>query len=204
MKRMNEEKLEQMAAYIHGYIRAHNGASPKFREILDHMQMSNSVGYRYLTTLRDRGVICYSGKDTLAIPGQEAMKAAFRSVAIVGAIVCGAPEDNRQEIQGYVAIPEQWLDGDCYLLRASGDSMIDIGVDDGDLVLVKRTQTAHNGQVVAALTDEGTTLKRLVMSDGGRPWLLAENRTYPQERRELRPERIEIQGVALKVIKDIQ
>ena len=105
---------------------------------------------------------------------------------------------------GYVAIPEEWLDGDCYLLRTSGDSMIDIGIDDGDLVLIKRTQEAYDGQVVAVLTDEGTTLKRFMKRENGRPWLLAENKSYPKEKRELKPSKIEIQGIALKVIKDIK
>ena len=204
MKRMNEEKLNQMAEFIHRYVREHNGESPKFQEILDHMEMSKSVGYRYLTTLRDRGVVMYNGKETLAVEGQEAMKVAFRRVMICGAIPCGSPEDYRQEIQGYVAIPEDWVDGECYLLRASGDSMIGIGIDDGDLVLIKRAQEAHDGQVVAVLTEDGTTLKRLMRRDGGRPWLLAENKSYPKERRELKPDWMEIQGIALKVIKDIR
>ena len=204
MKRMNEEKLNKMAEFIHRYVRDNNGESPKFKDILEYMEMSNSVGYRYLTTLRDRGIITYNGKDTLAVKGQESMKAAFRRLAIVGSIVCGSPEDNRQEIQGYVAIPTEWIDGDCYLLRTSGDSMIDIGIDDGDLVLIKRATEARDGQVVAVLTDEGTTLKRLMRKENGRPWLLAENKSYPKERRELKPSKIEIQGIALKVIKDIR
>jgi len=204
MKRMNEDKLNQMAEFIYRYIKDNNGESPKFKDILEYMGMSNSVGYRYLTTLRDRGVIEYNGKDTLSIKGQESMKAAFRRIAIVGSIVCGPPEDNRQEIQGYVAIPEEWVDGDCYLLRASGDSMIDIGIDDGDFVLIKRAQEAYDGQVVAALTDDGTTLKRFIKHENGRPWLLAENKAYSKERRELNPSKIEIQGIVLKVIKDIK
>ena len=204
MKRMNEERLNQMAEFIHRYVREHNGESPKFQEILDHMEMSKSVGYRYLTTLRDRGIVQYSGKDTLAVEGQEAMKVPFRRLPIVGTIVCGSPEDNRQEIQGYVAIPEDWVDGECYLLRTTGDSMVDIGIDDGDLVLIKQATEAFDGQVVAVLTDEGTTLKRLMRSENGRPWLLAENKTYPKEKRELAPDLMEIQGIALKVIKDIR
>ena len=203
MKRMNEEKLNRMAEFIHHYVMENNGESPKFKDILEYMEMSNSVGYRYLTTLRDRGIVKYNGKETLSVKGQETMKAAFRRIAIVGSIVCGSPEDNRQEIQGYVAIPEEWLDGDCYLLRTSGDSMIDIAIDDGDLVLIKRSQEAYDRQVVAVLTDEGTTLKRFMTCKNGRHWLLAENKSYPKERRELKPSKIEIQGIALKVIKDI-
>lgn len=204
MKQMNEEKLNRMAEFIHHYIKKNNGQSPKFKEILEYMDMSNSVGYRYLITLRDRGIVKYNGKQTLGINGQDKMKVMCRNVAVVGKIMCGLPEDNRQEIHEYLALPEQWIDGECYLLRTSGDSMIDIGIDDGDLVLIKCSHEACNGQVVAAFTEEGTTLKRLVKRQRMRPWLLAENKSYPKEKRELRPDKIEIQGVALKVIKNIR
>ena len=63
---------------------------------------------------------------------------------------------------------------------------------------------AVEGHVVAVLTDEGTTLKRLMRSENGRPWLLSENKNYPKEKRELMPDLMEIQGIALKVIKDIR
>ena len=204
MKRMNEEKLNQMAEFIHRYINENNGESPKFKDIIEHMGMNNSVGYRYLTTLRDRGIISYNGKDTLSVKGQEAMKVAFRRLMICCSIPCGSPEDYQQDIQGYVAIPEEWIDGECYLLRTSGDSMVDIGIDKGNLVLIKCAKDAYDGQVVAVLTDEGTTLKRYMKPENGRPWLLAENKTYSKEKRELKPSKIEIQGIALKVIKDIK
>ena len=71
-------------------------------------------------------------------------------------------------------------------------------------MLINRATEARDGQVVAVLTDEGTTLKRLMRKENGRLWLLAENKSYPKERRELKPSKIEIQGIALKVIKDIK
>lgn len=204
MKRMNEEKLSEMEAFIHRYIEENNGQSPKFREILKHMGMNNSVGYRYLTTLRDRGVIRYSGRDSLSVDGQEQMKMSTRRIAIYGMIPCGPAEDFRQETLGYATLPAEWADSDCYLLRTTGDSMVDIGIGDGDLVLIRRTCEATDGQVVAVLTEDGTTLKRLMKKGSGRPWLLAENKTYPQSRRELHPDEIKIQGLALKVIKNIE
>ena len=82
--------------------------------------------------------------------------------------------------------------------------MIDIGIDEGDLVLIKCAKDAYDRQVVAVLTDEGTTLKRYMKPENGRPWLLAENKTYSKAKRELKPNTIEIQGIALKIIKDIK
>ena len=94
------------------------------------------------------------------------------------------------------------MDGECFLLRARGDSMVDIGVNEKDLVLVKKTNEALDGQVVVALTENGNTLKRLSY-ENGKPILLAENSTYSEKERVIRPKRLEIQGIALKVIKNI-
>jgi len=203
MKRMDEEKLNRMAEFIRRYIDDNNGDSPKFKDIIEYMGMNNSVGYRYLTTLRDRGIVTYNGRESLTLSDIDKPKVDFGRVEILGFIPCGFEVDYRQEVQGYVALPKEWLKGDCYLLRTTGDSMVDIGINDGDLVLIQRTHEAVDGQVVAVLTENGTTLKRFQCPENGRPWLLAENKTYPENKRKMYPNRIEIQGIALKVIKDI-
>ncbi len=203
MKRMNEEKLAQMARFIRAYVESHNGQSPRFAEILAHMGMSNSVGYRYLTVLRDRGMVEYNGRETLRIRGQEQMRVEVCRTPIYGSIPCGQPDEREQEMLGHLAIPREWAVGECYLLRASGDSMVDIGIGDGDLVLIRRTDDVPIGQVAAVLTENGTTLKRLCL-DGDRSYLLAENRSYPDERRRIYPKQITVQGQAIKVIKNIR
>ena len=200
MKKMDEEKLDKMLAFIKGYIARNNGVSPKFSEILEYMEMSNSVGYRYLTTLADRGEIVYNGRDTLSVVGQEKMRMSFRRVPILGAIPCGLPEEHSELIEGYLALPDEWLDGDCYLLRADGDSMTGAGIDDGDLVLIRRTTVSETGRVIVALVDgTDTTLKRYYVDKNGAAVLHAENPAY----RDLYPFHLAVQGVAVKVIKDV-
>lgn len=197
---MDEEKLDKMLAFIKGYIARNNGVSPKFSEILEYMEMSNSVGYRYLTTLADRGEIVYNGRDTLSVVGQEKMRMSFRRVPILGAIPCGLPEEHSELIEGYLALPDEWLDGDCYLLRADGDSMTGAGIDDGDLVLIRRTTVSETGRVIVALVDgTDTTLKRYYVDKNGAAVLHAENPAY----RDLYPFHLAVQGVAVKVIKDV-
>ena len=203
MKIMNEDKLREMECFIRDYIRENNGESPKFSQILSHMGMNKSVGYRYLTTLRDRGIVNYKGRETLSVKGQEDMKSRAKRTAVFGFVPCGAPEDYREEAEEHLALPEEWTQGECYLLRASGDSMIDIGIDSGDLVLVKVASSARDGQVVVALTEDGTTLKRYKVGADGRPWLMAENSSYPKSKRELRPAQIVVQGHVMKIIKNV-
>ena len=186
MKRVSEEKLKIMADFINEFVLI-NGYAPSFKEILWHVGMSNSVGYRYLLILRDRGIVEYNGRGTLRVRGLKSDLKHHHRIPIVGIVTCGSPEDNREEVLGYLAIPEEWINGECFLLKASGDSMVDIGIEQGDLVLIQKATSAHDGQIVAALTENGTTLKRYKADGSGNAWLLAENRSYPKRLRELHP-----------------
>ena len=203
MKVLSSEKLDRMASFIKGYMHDNNGAPPKFSEILSYMGMTNSVGYRYLTRLKERGDIEYNGKGTLGMSGEYTRQSRSRKVPILGNVICGSPEEEEQHALGYLAIPEEWLTGDCFLLCAYGDSMVDAGIDEGDLVLVRRAESAAAGQIVVALTESGNTLKRLSYENGV-PVLLAENSSYSEEERIIRPASLSLQGIAVKLIKDFK
>ena len=203
MRVMSEEKLNKLAEFIKQYARDNNGESPSLADIMDYMGMVKSTAYRHVLELEKRGVISYTGKKTLSSPLQRKMNVMFRRIPIVGMIVCGTPDEQEEHITGYLAVPEEWIDGECFLLEAYGDSMVDIGIDEGDLILVKKTETAGTGDVVVALTERGNTLKRLFW-ENGRPRLHAENSTYDEEAMDYYPKELTIQGFALKVIKDIR
>ncbi len=203
MKVLSEEKLQKMAEYIESYMRENNGEVPRFREILEYMEMSKSVGYRYLMTLKERGIVEYSGKGTLTMQGDFAKKSKSVRVPILGNVVCGQPDEESEQVDGYLALPLEWISEDSFLLRAYGDSMIDAGIEQGDLVLVKRTDSPKSGQIVVALTEEGNTLKRIFF-DGERPRLHAENKSYPEDKRDIYPKELYIQGVVVKLIKDFE
>ncbi len=202
MKVLSEEKLAKMADYIKKHIREENGEAPSFGDIIKYMEMSKSVGYRYLLALKERGIIEYNGKGTLSMKGSFGTRAESVRVAILGNVICGMPEEEHEYAEGYLALPTQWAGKDCFLLRAYGDSMMDAGITPGDLVLVKRCDSAREGQIVVALTEEGSTLKRLFF-DGGKPRLHAENKNYPPEKMDIYPEKLEIQGVGIRIIKEI-
>ncbi len=202
MRTMNQGKIERLADFIDQYARDNNGSSPSLSEIMEYMCMSRTTAYRYILELEKRGLVSYSGKNTLETELQRKMRCGFKRIPIIGQIVCGSPDEQEEYISGYLAIPEEWIEGECFLLRAYGDSMIDIGIEKDDLILVKKTSTAEDGNVVVALTENGNTLKRLFWEDG-RPRLHAENKRYKLKNRDIYPETLIIQGVALKVIKDI-
>lgn len=204
MRVFDREKLDRMEKFIRDYMRTNNGVVPKLPEIMEYMDMSKATAYRYLMKLNDEGKVEYNGKGTMKPSEMTDYTRKFGSVKIpiYGSIICGTPEEEEQHNDGYLAIPEEWVDGECFLLRARGDSMVDIGVNEKDLVLVKKTNEALDGQVVVALTENGNTLKRLSY-ENSKPILLAENSTYSEKERVIRPKRLEIQGIALKVIKNI-
>ena len=205
MRVIDSEKLTRMEKFIRAYMHENNGEAPSLSGIMAHMEMSKATAYRYMMKLKSEGKVEYTGKGTMkpAEPSNFTRRYGSVKVPIFGSIICGTPEDEEQHNEGYLVIPEEWVDGECFLLRARGDSMVDIGVGAGDLVLVKKTNTALTGQVIVALTEDGNTLKRLGY-ENGKPILLAENSAYSAKERVIRPKRLEVQGLALKIIKDIR
>ncbi len=202
MRVMDENKLQKIAEFIKQHTRENNGESPSLVDIMDYMSMAKSTAYRYILELEKRGIVSYNGKKTLETPLQRKMRCEFRRVPILGQVVCGTPDEQEEHVRGYLAIPENWIDGECFLLEAYGDSMIDIGIEEGDLVLVKKAETANSGDVIVALIENENTLKRLFW-EGQRPRLHAENKSYPKNKIDIYPTKLAIQGIALKVIKDI-
>lgn len=202
MRRMNEDQIRDLATFIQQYARDRNGASPSLTEITAMMGTSKSTAYRYVLELERRGLASYSGRNTLETKLQQKMKCGYQKVPIAGQIICGSPEEQEEYISGYLALPQEWVEGDCYLLKAHGSSMVDIGICEGDLILVKKVDEAENGQIVVALTEDGNTLKRLFW-ENGRPRLHAENKAWSKKNIDIYPKQLMIQGIALKVIKNI-
>ena len=202
MRTMNQEKVERLTDFINQYARDNNGSSPSLSEIMEYMSMSRSTAYRYILELEKRGLVSYSGKNTLQTELQRKMRCGFKRIPIIGQIVCGSPDEQEEHVSGYLAIPEEWIEGECFLLRAYGDSMIDIGIEKDDLILIKKSETAESGAVIVALTENGNTLKRIFW-ENEKPRLHAENKNYSPQNRDFYPNELIIQGIALKVIKNI-
>ena len=204
MKPMDETKAAALLEYIRTYAHENNGEVPVLADITKETGMVKSAAYRYIMLLKERGFIEYSGKGTMRLTNDSTYYKKYRSVKvpIYGSVICGTPEEEEQQNPEYLALPEEWITGECCLLRAKGDSMTGIGVNDGDLVLVKReygSPAEYNGKVIVALTEDGNTLKRLFI-DNGRPRLHPENKRY----KDIYPQRLEMQGLALRVIKQIE
>ena len=113
-------------------------------DVFKFKKMVKSSAYRYLLELEKRGIISYKGKRTLESPLQRKMKCSFCSIPLLGRIICGTPDEQEEYVKEYYALPEDWIDGECFWLEVYGDSMVDIGIGEGDFVLVKRAETAKD------------------------------------------------------------
>lgn len=122
-------------------------------------------------------------------------------IPILGRVPCGPVKEAITEDDKCFPLPESVLDnGDYYMLIASGDSMIDAGIDEGDYVLVKQQKTAREGEIVVAMIDGNTTIKRIHYDDANRKYVLCpENTNYTA----YAYDQLDIQGVAVKVIKTL-
>lgn len=99
-------------------------------------------------------------------------------VPLVGRIAAGGPILADQSVEDVFSLPRQLVGhGELFMLKVSGDSMVDAAICDGDWVVVRRQQTADNGDIVAALLDEEATVKTFRQRDG-HTWLLPQNSRY--------------------------
>jgi len=99
-------------------------------------------------------------------------------VPLVGEIAAGYPKDARQSVEDVFPLPKQLVgEGELFLLKVVGDSMIDAAIADGDWVVVRDQQVAENGEIIAAMIDGEATVKSYRMSDG-HIWLMPHNPAF--------------------------
>lgn len=142
------------------------GVSPSIREIMAAMDFkSTSTAHRYINTLASKGLIekTNSCNRSLRMPNSNAA-----SVPIVGTVTAGNPITAFEEITGYVNFEAPNYDpNELFALKIKGSSMINAGILDGDIVIVKKNSYAENGDIVVALIDgEDATVKRFYKEKG--------------------------------------
>lgn len=184
--------------FIRSFI-ASNQYAPTNTEIAHAIgSKSRGVAYRNVKALREAGLIDLTpGRHRNITLSQDCET--LNTIPLVGRIAAGEPIEAIND-HDMVDVTKIFLGDNRYALRVCGDSMIDEGILDGDLVVCKRAATAQNGQIVVALVDRSqATLKRINFPSPGTIRLLPANRDYlPQE---YSSERIQIQGVYLGLLR---
>lgn len=200
MRSKNKDLMEKIKLFIESCFNE-NYRMPTVREIGKAMGISPSCVHRYLVEMNERNIISYSnGK--MSTERIESMKLHTNNAALIGSIPCGTPDIREAFIEDYLPLPVSVFGtGELYILRAEGDSMIGVGIDDGDLVVIKQTNHANVGDIVVALDgDSCNTLKTLCFDDKKSCYYLhPENDRYE----DMYLNEIVIQGVAKHIIKTL-
>ena len=202
MRSKNEQTLSAILTLINDcYFQ--EGTYPSLQQIANAVGLSTTQTYRYVDELIKRGEIDKKGKF-----GDLQTKEIVNTICnnnrlpIVGEIACGGPILAEENIESYVTFSKELLgSGKFFILRAKGDSMINAGINDGDLVIVRQQETAEIGQIVVALIGNDATLKRYYL-DNKRKKI----RLHPENDKmeDMFFDDIAIQGIAVKVLKDLE
>ena len=119
----------------------------------------------------------------------------------MGRIAAGTPIEAIQNEVSRVAIPEALSkDGEHFGLKVSGDSMIEAGINDGDTVIVKKSDTANNAQIVVALIDDHKAMLKRIRKKGKIVALESANKRY--ETKIFGPDRVKVQGVLVSLYRN--
>lgn len=199
MKTINDERVELIKSCVEEYFDLF-GFSPSIREISNVTKISKSTVQRYIECMESYGIITREN----GFIETEYMSKTDRnmiSVAVVGQIHCGDLAEEEEYIDEYIKLPRSWLGkGKFFILTANGNSMIEAGIDDGDLVVIRQQNHASVGDIVVALAEGKNTLKRYLRDDKNHKIILHPENSALED---IIVDECQIQGVAVKVIKSL-
>lgn len=197
MRSKNKELMSEIERFVSTFTDDY-GISPTMQEVADGVGVSKATVHRYISQLCENGVIGVSGRRSMTTTRT---KIGSVSVPILGEVACGIPKFAEENIEEYVRLPVALFGrGNFFILRAYGDSMIEAGIDDGDLVLIRQQDTADEGQIVVALVDDEATLKRFYPEPKNHRIRLHPENSHMND---FFVDKCEIQGIAVKVLKEL-
>jgi repressor LexA len=226
---MLTKKQKNLLLYINKKIRS-TGVSPSYEEMKNSLNLKSKSGiHRLITALEERGFLkrlahkaralevlklpetasandIYNSFSPSIIKGgldSDITKKNVTAIPVLGKIAAGTPIEAIQNEVSRVTIPEELnKNGDHFGLKISGDSMIEAGINNGDTVIVKKTDTASNGQIVVALIDDHEAMLKRIRKKGKVVALESANKRY--ETKIFGPDRVKVQGVLVSLYRNFQ
>jgi repressor LexA len=156
------EKQQKVLGFIEGRLRDND--PPSQREIARHFGLAQNAIYQLVSYLKKKGYLTDSGGHRGLRLSEEYLENVRQSegIPVVGRVAAGEPILAEENIEGYINIEKLFTKSEgLFLLKVSGDSMVDEGIMDGDYVAVKPTSTIENGQIGVVLLDGEATVKRI-------------------------------------------
>lgn len=178
-----------------------SGRAPTHKEIANNFNVTEACIGKYIKEMEVKGMIEKQVGSRGVVTNAIRKKIDTVHLPIVGSVSCGSPMFAEENIQGYLSVSNEFLGaGKFYVLKANGDSMIKAGISDGDYVIIRLQETAEEGQIVVALIDDEATLKRYYLDKKKK-----KIRLHPEndDFEDMFFNSIKIQGVAVKIIRDL-
>ena len=224
---MLTKKQKNLLLYINKKIRS-TGVSPSYEEMKNSLNLKSKSGiHRLITALEERGFIkrlahkaralevlklpetasandIYNSFSPSVIKGgldSNNQKNNVNEIPVLGKIAAGTSIEAIQNEVSRIVLPQALSNkGEHFGLKISGDSMIEAGINDGDTVIVRKTNTADNGQIVVALIDDHEAMLKRIRKKGKVIALESANKNY--ETKIFGPDRVKIQGVLVSLYRN--
>lgn len=205
MRSRNRRLMDKIKTYAEQYAMENAGSTPSTREIGDEFSIGRVNAYRYLKAMDELGIISYQDGRIRTERIDKIAPIKDMSPSYINSIPAGTPDEIEAQVEEYVSIPSVFVGnqrGRFYILRVTGESMVDAGIGSGDLVIIREELEASPGDIVAALVGgSSSTLKRYLKDEKG-AYLWAENESWDDKKRFYGRD-FTIQGIAVKVVKDV-
>lgn len=161
---ISEEKLTRVMDYIRKFSEE-NGYTPSVREIGKECGIkSTATVHSYIARLQSKGYLNKTENKKRAVT---IGKGTGVTVPLIGTVTAGQPIFAYENYEEYFTFPVGEFKGEeLFMLRVQGTSMIDAGIMDGDKIIVRRQETAQNGDIVIALVEDSATVKRFFAKNG--------------------------------------
>ena len=224
---MLTKKQKNLLLYVNKKIRS-SGVSPSYEEMKNSLNLKSKSGiHRLISALEERGFIkrlahkaralevlklpeaasandIYNSFSPSVIKGgldNNKQKDNINEIPVLGKIAAGTPIEAIQNEVSRVVLPQALSkNGEHFGLKISGDSMIEAGINDGDTVIVRKTNTANNGQIVVALIDDHEAMLKRIRKKGKVVALESANKRY--ETKIFGPDRVKVQGVLVSLYRN--
>jgi len=226
---MLTKKQKNLLLYINKKIRS-TGVSPSYEEMKNSLNLKSKSGiHRLISALEERGFIrrlAHKARalEVLKLPETASANDIYNSfspsvikggldndisingtseIPVLGKIAAGTPIEAIQNQVSKVVLPEELSkNGEHFGLKVSGDSMIEAGINDGDTVIVKKADTANNGQIVVALIDDHEAMLKRIRKKGKVVALESANKKF--ETKIFGPDRVKVQGILVSLYRNFQ
>jgi repressor LexA len=223
---MLTKKQKNLLLFINKKLRA-SGVSPSYEEMKDSLNLKSKSGiHRLISALEERGFIrrlahkaraleviklpetasandIYNSFSPSVIKGglEEKNTSNEFEIPVLGKIAAGTPVEAIQNEVSRIPLPSNLeKNGQYFGLKVQGDSMIEAGINEGDTVIIKRSDTAENGKIVVALIDEHEAMLKRIRRKGKTVALESANRNY--ETKIFGPDRVKVQGVLVSLYRN--